>query len=84
MSDVDFEAEGELAENCAPFDPTAEKTKEHRLTCEAAAKCKDPTVKKELLEMAKRVRLSIKGVVSEANVTALPGRKAERGPFAKD
>ena len=74
MSDIEFEAEGELADDAVAIDAVAERIREYRLLCESLDKIRTKEIKSEGIEMLAKIRRSFKGY-SEASVTSISGGK---------
>jgi len=80
MSDIEFEAEGELAEASILEDPIAQRIREVKLLLEMADKLKNKALVAEAIEWSKKTRDSFKSH-SRANVTSLPGGKSMDKPL---
>ena len=72
--DIEFEAEGELAEPTILEDPIAQRIREVKLLLEMADKLKNKALVAEAIEWSKKGRASFKSH-SQASVTTLPGGK---------
>ena len=75
MSEIEFEPEGELAEDVVSLDPVAERIREFRLLCESLDKIKTKEIKAEGIQMLDKIRRSFKGY-SDAPLRSIPGGRA--------
>ena len=75
MSEVEFEAEGELSDETVSLDAVAERIREYRLLCESLDKIKTKEIKAEGIQMLDKIRRSFRGY-SEAPLRSIPGGKS--------
>jgi len=75
MSEVEFEAEGELSDETVSLDAVAERIREYRLLCESLDKIKTKEIKAEGIQMLDKIRRSFRGY-SEAPLRSILGGKS--------
>ena len=72
MTEIEFDAEGELADESVSLDPVAERIREYRLLAESLDKIKTKEIKAEGIQMLEKVRRSFRGY-SDAPLRSIAG-----------